>query len=75
MLDKLPAPVRHAVIALASALLAWAATSIHSLHVSPELGVILGTIITIATTALTPLTKQYGVGKDSSEGVDDYWND
>lgn len=75
MLDKLPAPVRHAIIGLASALLAWAATSIQSLNISPELGVVLGTVLTIATTALTPLTKQYGVGKDESDGVDDYWND
>jgi hypothetical protein len=73
MLDKLPAPLRHSFIGLASTLLAFAASASSGLNLPPQYAMILGTIVTIATTALTPLTKQYGIGKVDVAEFDDFW--
>lgn len=62
MLDYLPAPVRHSLIALAASLLSWAAHALPGLKLDAPVAMIAGTAITIATTYLTPLTRQYGVG-------------
>lgn len=61
MLDKLPAEVRHAIIALAAALIGWATTALPMLNLPAPLAAIAGAVITIGTIYLTPLTKQYGV--------------
>ena len=65
MLDKLPAQVRHALIALAGSLLAWAVEAQKSWHLSAPVAAVVGTAITVAGLYLTPLTKQYGVSKDT----------
>jgi hypothetical protein len=62
MLDKLPAEVRHSLIALAAALVAWATTTVPALDLPQPLPVLLGVVVTMAATYLTPLTKQYGIG-------------
>ena len=61
MLDKLPASVRHSLIALAGALVAWGAESIHSLNLSPAVASIVGAGVTSLTLILSPLTQQYAV--------------
>lgn len=71
MLDYLPAPVRHSLIALAGALLSWAAAELPNWNVSAPLTMIIGTAITIAATYLTPLTRQYGVGAEPLVWYDD----
>lgn len=63
MLDKLPAPVRHSALMLISALLGWASTEFSGANVDPILGSVIGIAITQALAYVTPLTKQYGVGK------------
>ena len=63
MLDKFPAPVRHSALMLISALLGWASTSVAGLNVDPFVASILGVVLTQAIAYITPLTKQYGVGK------------
>lgn len=75
MLDSLPAPLRHSLIGLASTLLAFAASASSGLNLAPHYAMVLGTIVTIATTWLTPLTKQYGIGKVDIAEFDDFWND
>lgn len=62
MLDFLPTPVRHSVIALAGALLGWATEALPGFNLPTPIAMIAGTAITIATMYLTPLTRQYGVG-------------
>lgn len=64
MLDRLPAPVRHFSLMLASALLAWALESIDSFGLDPLTAGVLGVVLTQAAAYLTPLTKQYGVGAE-----------
>lgn len=63
MLDKLPAPVRHSALMLISALLAWAVEVLPGLDISPIFSGIIGVVLAQAIAYLTPLTKQYGVGK------------
>lgn len=63
MLDKFPAPVRHSALMLISALLGWASTSLSGANIDPIIGSVIGVILTQALAYLTPLTKQYGVGK------------
>ena len=63
MLDKLPAPVRHSALMLLSALLAWAVEALPGLNLPPIWAGIAGVVITQAIAFVTPLTKQYGVGK------------
>ena len=63
MLDRLPAPLRHLIIALISALLAWASTDL-----IPVLGkqggtaALIGALMTEVLLVVTPLVRQYGVG-------------
>ena len=61
ILDHIPAPVRHAVIALAGALIAWGAESLNHAHLNPALASLVGAGVTSATLILTPLTQQYGI--------------
>lgn len=63
LLDKLPADVRHSVIALAAALLSWGAKTLPSLHLPTLVAVIAGPVLTMAMLYVTKLTKQYGIGK------------
>lgn len=67
MLDKVPAPLRHALIAAAGILLTYATTKVTALPAPlPELA---GLVITMAGMYLTKLTKQYGIG--SNDFVDE----
>lgn len=73
MLDYLPAPVRHAAIMIGGILLTWAATKVTDLPAPlPEVAAV---VIGMASLYLTNLTKQYGIGADTVEEFDDYWND
>lgn len=73
MLDYLPTPVRHAVLMIAGILLTWAASKVTDLPAPlPEVGAV---IVGMASLYLTNLTRQYGIGADTVEEVDDYWND
>lgn len=73
MLDRLPAPVRHSLIGLASTLIAFVASASTGLNLPPVYAMMLGTVVTIATNALTPLTKQYGIGKVDIAEFDEFW--
>lgn len=62
MLDKLPAEVRHFILMLISALVAWGIESIPSFDLSPAVAGLAGVVLTQIAAFLTPLTRQYGVG-------------
>lgn len=62
MLDKLPAEVRHSLIALVAALVGWATSAIPALDLPEPLPALIGAGLTMAIAYLTPLTKQYGIG-------------
>lgn len=71
MLDKLPAPVRHAALVLICALLTWLGESVPSLDLPAVVATVLAAAVTVGLTWLTPLVRQYGVGAsdDESEGA------
>ncbi|CAB4218149.1 hypothetical protein UFOVP1608_11 [uncultured Caudovirales phage] len=59
MLDKLPAPVRHCLIACAGILLTYATTAVTTLPAPlPE---VAGAVLTMVSLYFTGITKQYGV--------------
>lgn len=60
-LDKLPAPIRHLLIAVVPLLLAWIGTDVvPALHDRPALAGALAVLVQLATLYATPLTRQYG---------------
>lgn len=63
MIDQLPPAVRHALFALAAALLFWLQDALPSLTNLPDVvKALIGTLVTLALAYITPLTRQYGVG-------------
>jgi hypothetical protein len=63
MLDHLPAWARHLLIALISALLAWAASDLVPILTDRGgLAAVAGAVLTSILLVLTPLVRQYGVG-------------
>jgi hypothetical protein len=63
MLDRLPAWARHLLIALISALLAWAASDLVPILTDQGgLAAVAGAVLTSLLLVLTPLVRQYGVG-------------
>jgi len=63
MLDKIPAEVRHILIMLLAAVLGWASDNVLNLGISPLLASLLGVVLGTLILYVTPLTRQYGVGK------------
>jgi hypothetical protein len=63
MLDRLTAEQRHLALLLIGAALAWLSTELPGLDVDPLAASLIGALATAALAYLTPLTKQYGVGK------------
>ena len=66
ILDKVPASIRHALIALAAALIAYAAANYTTWGLSPALYPVIGAAITILGLWATPLTTQYGLFQQSA---------
>lgn len=64
MLDKIPAEVRHILIMLIAALLGWASDNVLNLGLSPLLASLAGVVVGTLLLYITPLTRQYGVGKE-----------
>ncbi len=63
MLDRLPAWARHLALLLLGAVLTWAGTDlVPSLEGKPGLAGIAAVVLTMLLAALTPLTRQYGIG-------------
>jgi hypothetical protein len=63
MLDRLTAEQRHLALLLIGAALAWLSTELPGLDVDPLAASLIGALSTALLAYLTPLTKQYGVGK------------
>lgn len=68
ILDRLPAPVRHSLIAFAASMLAWAGTAVLDIQIEGN-AILTGVVVSAASTAVTqitlwftPLLDQYGVG-------------
>lgn len=65
ILDRIPAPIRHALIGLAAALLAYLTANYTTWGLDTALYPLIGAVLTIAALWLTPLTKQYGLFSDT----------
>lgn len=72
ILDRLPAPVRHALLLFIGSILTWAGTAITNLQVADN-PILTGILVSAGTSLLatavlwfTKLTKQYGVGAGDS---------
>lgn len=64
MLDRLPPAVRHAIIGLAAAVLAYATDQYMNWGIDPALYPVVGAALTILVLWITPLSRQYGVGSE-----------
>ena len=63
MLDKLSAEQRHLALLLIAAALAWLSANIPNFDIDPLGASLIGALVTAAIAYVTPLTRQYGVGK------------
>lgn len=71
MLDRLSAEQRHLALLLIAAALAWLATNVPNLNVDPLGASLIGALATAALAYVTPLTRQYGIGKgDTIDKID-----
>jgi len=68
MLDKLTAEQRHLGLLLIGAAITWAMMEL-PMHLNPLAASLVGALGTAALSWLTPITKQYGVGKPNKYGV------
>jgi uncharacterized membrane protein (DUF441 family) len=68
---QLPAPVRHAVLLVASVLLAWLGTDVVPLlqNQSNVTGAVLAAALTAVLAVVTPLVTSYGVGARRAEDL------
>lgn len=66
ILDRIPAPVRHALIGLAAAFISYAAANYTTWGIAPAVYPVLGALITVLGLWITPLTVQYGVGSSTA---------
>lgn len=76
MLDNLSPAMRHLALLALAAVLSFLATNIDLLGMPGGVRAVAGPLLTAALAALTPLTRQYGVGSvipgevDPVEGFD-----
>lgn len=64
MLDQMPAWARHLFFAVAPAVLGWIASDIVPyLEGKGEYAALAASLITVLVASVTPLTRQYGLGK------------
>ena len=63
MLDSLTPGQRHLSLLLIAAALAWLTTNVPNLSLDPLGASLVGALATAALAYITPLTRQYGVGK------------
>lgn len=69
MLDKIPAEARHILIMLLAAILGWASDNILNLGLPPLVASLAGVVVGTLVLWVTPLTRQYGIGKDTNDGI------
>lgn len=65
MLDKLSPQWRHAIILLVGAVLTYVTELVP--QIPADVRPVAAALVAIATLAWTPLTKQYGVGVETSD--------
>lgn len=70
MLDNLSPAVRHAIIGLAAAILAYATNEYMNWGLDPSLYPVIGAALTILVLWITPLSRQYGVGSSDPVSPD-----
>ena len=67
--DRLPAPIRHALIGLCAAILTYVTTSYMSWGLDPALYPLIGVVITVLALWITPLTSQYGMFSGNADAL------
>jgi hypothetical protein len=69
MLDKIPAETRHIVIMLLAAVLGWASDNVLNLGLNPLVASLAGVVVGTLILWVTPMTRQYGIGKDTNDDL------
>jgi hypothetical protein len=69
MLDKIPAETRHILIMLLAAVLGWASDNVLNLGLNPLVASLAGVVIGTLVLWVTPLTRQYGIGKSDADDL------
>mgnify|MGYP000031032836 CR=1 FL=1 len=75
MLDKLSPFLRHlallVIMAVLTAVVSWIQTDLSGVLAETALAPVAGVIVTVLLAVLTPLVRQYGVGRpDAGDGPD-----
>lgn len=68
-LDKIPPFYRHFILLAMGWVITNGANAITELHLSTAGASLAGVVLTMAIEVFTPITKQYGVGKDAAVPV------
>jgi hypothetical protein len=68
VIDALPAWLRHLGLVLFAAILGWLATDFVPM-LGPPWGNVLAALVTVALAWVTPVTRQYGLGRAPAETV------
>lgn len=65
--DRLPPAVRHALVGLLAAVIAYATNEYMHWGLDPALYPIIGAALGVAVLWITPLSRQYGIGSKTLE--------
>jgi hypothetical protein len=66
ILDRIPAPIRHAIIGLVAAIITYVAANYTTWGLPEALYPIFGAVVTVLGLWVTPFTSQYGVGSSTA---------
>ena len=69
MLDRIPPFYRHFILLAMSWVITNAGSALTHLHLSPALAGAAGVGLTLVVEVFTPITRQYGVGKEAATTV------
>jgi hypothetical protein len=69
MLDRIPAEARHIFIMLLAAVLGWASDNVLNLGLPPLVASLAGVVVGTLILWVTPMTRQYGIGKDTNDDL------
>lgn len=67
--DTLPTVLQHAILLLVAAGLTWLLDLVHSWRIPADVSSLIGAALTLLIFSITPVTKQYGLGRRARKTV------